>query len=60
LNYQTASHARVLLKADEGDAHKAWQPLRYDYEHVGNGTCNVFMFFEPLGGKRFVKEFRWS
>lgn len=30
------------------------QPRRYDYEYVRNGTSNVFMFFEPLAGQRFV------
>lgn len=30
------------------------KPLRYDYEYVRNGTSNVFMFFEPLAGQRFV------
>ena len=27
---------------------------RYDYEYERNGVCNLFMFFEPLGGKRHV------
>jgi hypothetical protein len=30
------------------------QPMRYDYEYVRNGTSNIFMFFEPLAGQRFV------
>lgn len=30
------------------------QPTRYDYEYERNGMCNIFMFFEPLGGKRYV------
>ncbi len=30
------------------------QPARYDYEYVRNGTGNVFMFVEPLAGRRFV------
>ena len=30
------------------------QAARYDYEYERNGVCNVFMFFEPLGGKRHV------
>jgi len=33
---------------------EAGQPARYDYEYVRNGTSNVFMFFEPLAGQRFV------
>jgi hypothetical protein len=27
---------------------------RYDYEYERNGVCNIFMFYEPLGGKRYV------
>lgn len=34
---------------------EAGQPARYDYEYVRNGTSNVFMFFEPLVGQRFVR-----
>ena len=30
------------------------RPARYDYEYERNGVCNLFMFFEPLGGKRHV------
>lgn len=30
------------------------RPARYDYEYERNGVCNLFMFFEPLGGKRYV------
>ena len=33
---------------------KAGRPTRYDYEYDRNGVCNLFMFFEPLGGKRHV------
>ena len=31
------------------------QPARYDYEYVRNGVANLFMFFEPLAGRREVK-----
>lgn len=27
---------------------------RYDYEYERNGVCNLFMFFDPLGGKRYI------
>jgi hypothetical protein len=30
-------------------------PERYDYEYQRNGTRNLFMFFQPLGGWRHVK-----
>jgi len=29
-------------------------PVRYDYEYERNGVCNLFMFYEPFGGKRYV------
>ena len=28
---------------------------RYDHEYRRNGVANLFMLFEPLGGKRHVK-----
>jgi len=31
------------------------QPARYDYEYKRNGVANIFMMFEPLAGKRYVK-----
>ncbi len=34
---------------------EAGQPARYDYEYARHGTSNLFMFFEPLVGQRFVK-----
>jgi transposase len=30
------------------------KPSRYDYEYERNGVCNIFMFYEPFGGKRYV------
>jgi uncharacterized small protein (DUF1192 family) len=30
------------------------QPARYDYEYQREGVCNLFMFFEPLRGRRQV------
>jgi len=30
------------------------RPKRCDYEYERNGVCNLFMFFEPLAGKRHV------
>ena len=29
-------------------------PARYDYECERNGVSNLFMFYEPFGGKRYV------
>src|SRR5438093_9197153 len=31
------------------------RPARHDYEYVRNGVANLFMFCEPLAGKRRVK-----
>jgi hypothetical protein len=36
-------------------APKPGQVARYDYEYERNGTCNLFMFFEPLRAWRHVK-----
>jgi hypothetical protein len=33
---------------------KAGQPKRYDYEYKRNGTRNLFVFFQPLAGRRHV------
>ncbi len=34
---------------------KPGQPMRYDYEYKRNGTCNMFLFFQPLVGWRHVE-----
>ncbi len=31
------------------------QPERFDYEYERNGTCNLFVFFQPLRGWRHVQ-----
>lgn len=31
------------------------EPLRYDYEYERQGTCNLFMFFQPLCAWRHVE-----
>jgi len=31
------------------------QPMRQDYEYERHGTCNVFLFLEPLAGVRRVR-----
>ena len=33
---------------------KPGKPQRVDYEYERNGTANIFMFVEPLGGRRHV------
>lgn len=45
---QMIKETRLPMSAAPG------QPLRYDYEYERNGVCNLFMFYEPFGGNRFV------
>jgi DDE superfamily endonuclease len=47
--YRLVSEVRQPLPAAPG------QPARYDYEYRREGTCNLFMSFEPLQGWRHVK-----
>lgn len=46
--YQLLGEAREPLPARCGDTEKK------DYEYVRNGTCSIFAFIEPLGGKHHV------
>jgi len=47
--YQLISEKREPVAVKEG------QPARVDYEYKREGTCNLFMFFQPLAGWRHVK-----
>jgi hypothetical protein len=47
--YQLVGETRVPLPAQNG------LPERYDYEYRRNGTCNLFIFFQPQAGWRHVK-----
>jgi hypothetical protein len=47
--YQMISETRVPVPVEQG------KPRRIDYEYKREGTCNLFMFFQPLGGWRHVK-----
>jgi len=47
--YQLVSETRQPLPLQSG------KPVRYDYEYRREGTCNLFMFLEPLVGWRHVK-----
>lgn len=46
---QLIGETRVPLPMRPGE------PARYDYEYERHGTCNLFMFFEPLQGWRHVE-----
>lgn len=45
---QLTKEMRLAISAKPGKL------ARYDYEYERNGTCSLFMFYEPFGGKRFV------
>jgi hypothetical protein len=47
--YQLISETRVPLPVERG------QPQRYDYEYKREGSCNLFVFFQPLRGWRHIK-----
>lgn len=47
--YQLVSETRQPWPARPG------KPPRYDYEYKREGTCNLFVFFQPLAGWRHVK-----
>ena len=47
--YQLVSEVRHPLPTTPG-----W-PARYDYEYRREGSCNLFMFFQPLRGWRHVQ-----
>jgi len=46
---QLVAETRIPLPVEPG------QPARYDYEYERNGTCNLFVFCEPLTGWRHVE-----
>ncbi len=47
--YQLISEKQNPLPIQSG------KPQRYDYEYQRQGTCNLFMFLQPLRGWRHVK-----
>jgi hypothetical protein len=49
LPYQLVAETCLPLPLQPG------KPLRYDYEYRRNGTCNLFMYFQPLIGWRHVE-----
>ena len=46
---------QLLADSKEPLPAKPGHPERYDYEYEREGVANLFMFFEPLAGKRHVK-----
>lgn len=47
--YQLISETQQPLPLETG------KPLRYDFEYRREGTCNLFLFLQPLAGWRHVK-----
>jgi hypothetical protein len=47
--YQLVSEVRQPLPIAPG------RSVRYDYEYSREGTCNLFMFLQPLQGWRHIK-----
>ena len=47
--YQMVSETRLPLPMQSGT------PQRYEFEYKREGTCNLFMFLQPLVGWRHVK-----
>ena len=47
--YQMVEETRIPLPIRPG------KPERYDFEYKRRGTCNLFVFFQPLRGWRRVK-----
>jgi len=45
---QLIKETRKTLPTEPG------KPARQDYEYERNGTANIFMFTEPLAGRRHV------
>ena len=46
------SSKQLIGEVTPGTLPQPGQPAREDYEYVRNGTANLFMFSEPLQGKR--------
>jgi len=49
------AHAREPQLPRPADPEKPARPAREDYEYIRNGTANLFLWFEPLTGRRGVK-----
>lgn len=49
ISKQLVSETRQPLPTQPG------QPQRYDYEYRREGVCNLFIFFEPLQGRRHLQ-----
>lgn len=48
ISKQLTKETRKVIAAKPG------RPIRYDYEYERNGVKSLFMFYEPLKGKRYL------
>src|SRR5262249_8656784 len=46
---------QLLAEASEPLPIRPGHPEKQDYEYERNGTANLFLFFEPLAGTRFIQ-----
>ena len=49
------AHAREPQPPRAAAGEQPARPAREDYEYIRNGTANLFLWFEPLAGKRGVQ-----
>lgn len=45
---------QLTMEAQQEIPAEPGKPARFDYEYTRNGVSNLFMFYEPFGGKRYV------
>lgn len=45
---------QLTLEVQQEIAAEPGKRARYDHEYKRNGVSNLFMFYEPFGGKRYV------
>ena len=44
-----------IMEVVESLPHREGHVSKFDSEYIRGGVSNIFMFFEPLGGKRYVE-----
>lgn len=52
--YQLLDHARAPIPAAPGSDRKPGSDLKVDSEYVRRGTCSIFVWVEPLAGRRRI------
>jgi len=54
---QLVSDSRKRIMAKPAVLQVPGQLEKIDFEYIRNGTCNIFIFSEPLAGKRYTEAF---